>query len=219
MSVTGVSSTDVTAAAANATSNQLQGTKDEFLKLFMAQLQNQDPLNPQQGADMVAQLAQFSSVEQAQETNQQLQSLTAAQASTASASLSSLVGRTCDAATGDFQLAATGAVPPLSVSANGAMNGAAVVITDANGKELRRIPIPPGSTSASIQWDGCNASGQRLAAGSYHVAVDPGTTTASITANWQGRVDAVQLTSSGTLLAMGGLLVPPSDISTIGVLQ
>jgi len=38
--------------------------KDEFFKLLIAQLKNQDPLNPQDGAAFSAQLAQFSSLEQ-----------------------------------------------------------------------------------------------------------------------------------------------------------
>lgn len=38
--------------------------RDEFLKMLVAQLKNQDPLNPMDGKDMAAQLAQFSTVEQ-----------------------------------------------------------------------------------------------------------------------------------------------------------
>jgi flagellar basal-body rod modification protein FlgD len=212
------------AAAPNASSastatpaNQLAGTQSEFLKLFMAQLQNQDPLNPQSGTDMVAQLAQFSSVEAQTQTNTQLSALTAAQSSTASAGLSNLVGRTCDATAGDFQIGQTGgAPPPLDVTSASAMKGASVSITNAAGKVVRTIPIPNGSTSTVINWDGKDASGNTLPPGSYNLSVTSGTSTAAINANWHGTVSAVQLATSGSLLQMGDLLVSPGAISTIG---
>src|SRR5664279_6091966 len=86
--IDGISS--ATSASSGADTTKLAGTQDEFLKLFMAQLQNQDPLSPKNGSDMVAQLAQFSSVEQQTQTNSQLAALAASQSSTANASLSSL---------------------------------------------------------------------------------------------------------------------------------
>lgn len=49
-------------AKASAKSSSLG--KDDFLKLMMAQMQNQDPLSPMDNTQMVAQMAQFTSVEQ-----------------------------------------------------------------------------------------------------------------------------------------------------------
>jgi flagellar hook assembly protein FlgD len=57
--------------------------KDEFLKMLVAQMQNQDPLEPMDGQQMAAQLAQFSSVEQLVEMNDNLKSQQATQASLA----------------------------------------------------------------------------------------------------------------------------------------
>ena len=208
--------TSATASTATTATNQLKGTKDEFLKMFMAQLQNQDPLDPQKGADMVAQLAQFSSVEQAEQTNTQLAALTAQTTSTASASMSSLVGRDCSATAGDFQLDGTGgAPPPLQLTSTGQLHGASVVITNADGKEIRRIQIPDGA-AGSVQWDGKDASGNPVAPGSYHVAVDGGASTAAVTAQWHGPIGSVELTDSGPRLRMGDLLVAPGDIRSIG---
>jgi flagellar basal-body rod modification protein FlgD len=198
------------------TGGALTGSKDEFLKLFMAQLEHQDPLDPKNGADMVAQLAQFSSVEQAQQTNQHLIDLANAQSSTSSATLSNLVGRDCNVAAGDFQLD-HGAAPPIQVSSTSAMKAASVVITDDSGKELRRIAVPAGATSAELTWDGKTAAGTPAPPGAYHVTVDAGTTTGTITSQWHGRVDAVELTSDGPRLRMGGVLLAPGDVRTIGL--
>ena len=46
-----------------------------FLKLFVAQLRNQDPLNPQDGTQFVAQLAQFSQLEQSLQMRQDLDAM------------------------------------------------------------------------------------------------------------------------------------------------
>jgi len=208
--------TPTTTPPAPATGGALTGSKDEFLKLFMAQLQHQDPFDPKSGSDMVAQLAQFSSVEQATQTNQHLADLASAQAATSSASLSGLVGRDCKAAAADFQLDRGGAVPALQLTSTTAMTGASLVISDDGGKELRRIAVPAGTSSAQVTWDGNNASGSPVPPGSYHIAVEPGTTTGTIAAQWHGRVDAVELGAAGTRLRMGGVLLGPGDIQTIG---
>ncbi|MDD5722890.1 MAG: flagellar hook assembly protein FlgD [Syntrophales bacterium] len=49
--------------------------KNDFLNMLVAQLQNQDPLNPMNGEDFTAQLAQFSSLEQLSNVNDNMESL------------------------------------------------------------------------------------------------------------------------------------------------
>lgn len=209
--------TGTTPSSTTTNSNQLHGTKDEFLKLFMAQLQHQDPLDPKSGGDMVAQLAQMSAVEQAEQTNAQLAALTAQQTSDSSAALANLVGRTCDATAGSFEIDHAGATPPpLDIASTGPMVGASVQITDADGKVLRTLPIPDGATAASVAWDGKDASGKPLPAGSYNVSIDTGKSGSTITSRWHGSIDSVELTENGPRLRMGGVLLSPADIRTIG---
>lgn len=65
------STTNVTKAATK--SNELG--KDQFLSLFVAQLKNQDPLTPMNNTDFIAQMAQFSSVEQLMNMTNELELL------------------------------------------------------------------------------------------------------------------------------------------------
>jgi flagellar basal-body rod modification protein FlgD len=220
MSDTSISSTVPTTTGtmttSSASSGGLKGTTDEFLKLFMAQLQQQDPFNPTSGADMVSQLAQLSAVEQQKQTNTALGDLTAAQSSEASAGLSSLIGRDCTASAGSFAIGTdAGTPPPMTITATAATKGASISVTDANGKEIRKIAIPDGTTSTTLQWDGKDASGNPVPAGNYKMTVDSGTG-GSPSATWHGRVDSVVLTADGPRLRMGDVLIAPSDISTIG---
>lgn len=73
-------------SSSDAISNAAGGSlgKDEFVKLLVTQMQNQDPLNPMDGKDLAAQLAQFSSVEQLMNINTKLDTLTSVFTSAAS---------------------------------------------------------------------------------------------------------------------------------------
>ena len=72
-SIFGKTGTD--GAATTSGSDRLASDKHTFLKLLVAQLTNQDPLNPTEDKEFVAQLAQFTSLEQLQEINAGVESL------------------------------------------------------------------------------------------------------------------------------------------------
>jgi flagellar basal-body rod modification protein FlgD len=94
-----------------------------FLQLLLAQMQNQDPLNPTDSTEYVSQLASFSSVEQGMKTNAKLdQLLTVSNLSQAS----TLVGHTLMSADGTI----SGIVEAVRVDST----GATAIFTD--GKQL-----------------------------------------------------------------------------------
>src|SRR5580704_13010004 len=70
--------TSSASAVANAVTDNGLG-EDAFLKILMAQIQNQDPLQPMDDTTFVTQLAQFSALEQQVSTNQLLQNAATAQ--------------------------------------------------------------------------------------------------------------------------------------------
>jgi flagellar basal-body rod modification protein FlgD len=63
MSVQSITNTSSAASAATTSKSATSMGKDDFLKILMAQLQNQDPLNPQDPSQFVSELSQLSSVE------------------------------------------------------------------------------------------------------------------------------------------------------------
>lgn len=216
MPIDGINGATSATASSPPGRNVLNGTKDEFLKLFMAQLQHQDPFDPKSNSDMVAQLAQFSSVEQQTQTNQRLEDLTTAQASSSNASLASLVGRTCDAVAGAFQLVSNGQRPPaIDLSCSGNLRGCEVTINGPDGKELRKLTVPDGPAPATIAWDGRDSTGMKCPAGNYTISVKTADGN-SVTPTWHGRVDALELTPDGPRLRMGDVLIMPGDIASIG---
>lgn len=71
--------------------------KDEFFKMLIAQLKNQDPLNPQDGAEFSAQLAQFSSLEQLTNLNKTLEAQGASYSALMNLQSVSMVGKEVEA--------------------------------------------------------------------------------------------------------------------------
>ncbi len=94
--VTSTTSTSQSSGVSTAAKNSALDY-DAFLTLLVAQMSNQDPLNPTDSAEYMGQLASFSSVEQQIQTNSKLDSMVAVSALTQA---DSLIGRTITSADG-----------------------------------------------------------------------------------------------------------------------
>lgn len=68
--------------------------KDDFLKILMTQLQNQDPMNPMQDKDFIAQMATFSSLEQITNMNKTMEKFVQDQAQNQLLQASMMIGKT-----------------------------------------------------------------------------------------------------------------------------
>lgn len=77
MAVNGVSNTTTTQTSSATTRNTGEMGKDEFLKLLVTQMKYQDPLNPTDNKEFLAQMAQFSSLEQMKNLNTSFTSMKA----------------------------------------------------------------------------------------------------------------------------------------------
>lgn len=96
--------------ASAATQNSAMGIQD-FLKILMTQLTYQDPLKPMDNKEFMAQMAQFTTLEQTQQLNDKIATLITNQAALQSVGL---IGRTVDVTTNSG--AVTGTVVALSLS-------------------------------------------------------------------------------------------------------
>lgn len=216
------SSIDAPVSTSNSTAaNALGGSQEEFLKLFVAQLENQDPLDPRDGAEMVAELAQFSQVEQTAAINSRLDALAAQGASSSRAQMLGLVGHTVEASADTVALTGTGTMPQIDLKLDKASSKTTAIIRDASGKEVRRLDLgarPAGK--AGLGWDGTGAGGTQLPPGSYTIeieAADQAGNAISSSTSITGVVDAVQFSDDGTQIRIGGLVLNPSDVSSVGL--
>lgn len=206
-------------AAPTASSGASSGaSRDEFLRLFVAQLEHQDPLDPTSGADFVAQLAQFATLEQTAEVNTRLDRIAIEQASTARTAILGLVGRTVEASADAFQLGHDGPPPGLTVHLDAPASDVKVVIKDADGDVVRTMSLGPHTAGAiDVPWDGTDDSGVALPEGEYHVEVsaeaDSGPVSARATI--EGEVTGVTFTDGVVLVRIGSLVLSPGAIESV----
>lgn len=143
--------------------------KDQFLELLVAQMNNQDPLSPQENGEFIAQLAQFSTVEGIGNLNTSMESLLSGYQSSQALQASSLVGRTvivpADQAVVDTEVGLEGQLALQKNSTNVFVN-----IYDDAGSLVKTINL--GSQEAGMHdftWDGTDASGNLAEPGIYTV--------------------------------------------------
>lgn len=146
--------------------SQLQGASaaasdfESFLTLLTAQLRNQDPLSPLDSTEFIAQLASFSGVEQQIATNERLDQIVEQAVNGDIASFATWIGRSVSTVDGMFR--ASGDEVSFRIQEDTTAETATAVVRQADGREVRRIVVDPGS-SESFVWDGEDKEGRLLA--------------------------------------------------------
>jgi flagellar basal-body rod modification protein FlgD len=211
------SATDTTSAAA-AMKKSLGMNKDDFLKLFISQLQHQDPLAPQDPAAMLNQLSQLTLVEQSYNNTTALNNLLTAQNNSLSMSSVSFIGKSVKAIGNSATFDGSSSVP-LQYNLSVPTSAATITITNASGQTVRTATL--GAQSAgdtSFTWDGRDNSGSTLPAGAYTFAVKATSASgSSVTATTYttGRIDGVNLTGSNPYLTIGSTSVSLADVISV----
>lgn len=157
--------------SSNAPASKVAEMQDRFLKILVTQLQNQDPMNPMENAELTSQLAQMSTVEGIAKLNSSMDSLVKGYQASQTVQAAALIGKTVlvDGDTIDLRNRMGGAGMELQGSADKVL----VKILDDYGNEVRRLDL--GARAAGrvdFAWDGVNNDGQSVPDGSYWYAVE-----------------------------------------------
>jgi flagellar basal-body rod modification protein FlgD len=187
--------------------------QDRFLKLLVAQMNNQDPMNPMDNAQMTAQMAQINTVSGIQQLNDTVKGL-ASQFDTLQALQSaSLVGR--QVLTEGNTLTVQGKTAQAAVNLSGPADKVTVQVTAPTGQVLDTFEL--GALAAGQQpivWDASNYT--QAGSPTFKVTASNGTRSVQATPLSVGVVTGVSNTSSGLLLQMqDGSSQPYSAIKTI----
>ncbi|MNF39811.1 Basal-body rod modification protein FlgD [compost metagenome] len=141
--------------------------KNEFLELLVAQLNNQDPMAPQENGEFIAQLAQFSTVEGVEKLNSSMSTLLSGYQSSQALQASSLVGRKVIVPS-EKAVVDTAETFKASASLPVSSSNVWVNVYDDAGALVNRINLGQQSAgSVSFMWDGKDSSGKLMPPGTY----------------------------------------------------
>jgi flagellar basal-body rod modification protein FlgD len=206
----------VTSATTEHKSNMDQ---DDFLKLLVAQLEHQDPLNPVDDKDMTAQLAQFSSLEQLTNINTGIKSLVEAQNQGGMLSAVGFIGKGIKA--DGYSLSKSGDTTSTVYYSLGEAVANMQVNIYADDGTLVRTDVIGAKQAGEFQytWDGKDTNGTKMADGTYGVAIiaeDSSGAPVLVQSKISGQVTGVITQSGVTMLQLAdGRTVPLSSITEV----
>ncbi|HEY9227977.1 MAG TPA: flagellar hook capping FlgD N-terminal domain-containing protein [Gemmatimonadaceae bacterium] len=186
--------------------------KNEFLKLLVAQLQHQDPMNPMQGDQMAAQLAQFSSLEQLQQINANLTDQTTATSSVLGAlqagAAINTIGHTVLAVGNEIQLGGTDGASTVTAKIASAGEGTLHIYNSA-GVEVGKRSL--GSVRGGKETFTIGDAAKDLPDGKYTYSIDVKDASGNavdVQTYMSGKVTGVSSGPNGVMIELGDLSVP-----------
>lgn len=191
--------------AATTTSGSSDLDKDDFLTLLVAQLENQDPLNPTEDAEMIGELAQFSSLEQLETLNGTMDDVTSSLNILSVNSSVSYIGQDVVAAGYSISKTDDGCTDVYFTPADDSASLTAHVYNE-DGDIVASVDL--GSITAeehTFTWDGIKTNGSEADAGTYYVgfeAYDSDGEGVSVSSEVTGTVSGISSSNGTTLLEL-----------------
>lgn len=195
--------------------------KDDFLKLMIAQLKNQDPLNPMDGTEYASQLAQFSSLEQLTNLNSYLkQSIDANYMLTQSINntmLANLIGKEVKVNSKDLQVNGQESLS-IGYELPEGVKSVKVNIYNQYGTLIKSLEASNKKGSNKLLWDLTDNNGEKVINGDYKfevIASDYNNNAVNVTSYILGLIDGIKYSENGTLLIINGAQYSAGDILEI----
>jgi flagellar basal-body rod modification protein FlgD len=158
-----------TSTSTTSTKNNTLG-QDQFLTLLVAQMQNQDPLNPADATEFTAQLAQYSQLEQLFNLNSTMDKLAEAQNNSERLSALSLIGK--DVVVEGASFSFDGNEARIGYKVDGIAAEISLQIRNSSGQMIASINAPEtGKGNHFLSWDGRDNAGNQLPAGTYSIVI------------------------------------------------
>jgi flagellar basal-body rod modification protein FlgD len=191
--------------------------RDAFLKLLVAQLKNQDPLKPQDNSAFVAELAQFSSLEQSMGVNDRLDQMMLQNQGMQNSNVVNMVGSIATVRGSMVTTDGSGVGVPIAFELDRASDQTVVQISDASGRVVRTLDLGGRNAGISrIQWDGRSDDGIVQPKGTYAVSVraaDEDGGTVVVSQETTGTLTGVSFDKGYPVLHLSnGVSVPVSDL-------
>ncbi len=198
--------------------------QDAFLNLLLVQLKNQDPMDPVKNQDFVAQLAQFSSLEQLQSINKAVSGDQDAEATEGlrqaidGNTAVALIGKGVEIPTDTVAYTGDGSVD-MGYNLAGPANRIDLQVFDAEGNLVRTLTeTTPEVGNGVLTWDGKDADGRQLEAGTYTivpVAVNGQGNPVIVSAALTGEVTGVRYQDGNPILVLDGGEAPLSGVARV----
>jgi flagellar basal-body rod modification protein FlgD len=151
-------------------SEQASMQKDQFLQLLIAQISNQDPLNPIDDKELITQMAQFTHIEQAIQGNKYLDNIEKALSNQSSLSLAQIIGKKTTVNSENTVLTDESQSSWFFYHLNESARNIKAEIKDSEGHTVREYDLGPQiAGDHSIQWDGRNNGGYFAGKGNYKI--------------------------------------------------
>ncbi len=141
--------------------------KDSFLKLFITQMRNQDPLNPDNSAEMAAQLAQFHGLEQMLNVNKNLEKMQADNAMSRAVGLINFVGKDLKLETGKAKLE-NGKISDAMLKMDADVPELTLEVRNAAGVAVHSMDVGYAKAGETkLEWNGLGKDGKMVPDGVY----------------------------------------------------